>query len=712
MDFFSQLIKEYHRPLNILIYEFSTSIYDYYDFIKYGNITIIVSSYFKLRTLEARLGMLPEFKKIKLCLNSDIPIKNYDVFILNFYNIQEQIIINNLKITYLYFLYVSNLTIPNYKNITANIYKFWDASNNTLKSLNEFNESLNESEFNNNENNNEKLELEDSNNSIDVTNKIIPISTNIICKNSLINYTDSLIKIANPNPKFQHNNKPIISIVIPTYNQAEYTIKCFNSIDLFYDESYEINIIWVDNGSNEENIKLVEDCISKLLNIKVYSIKEPKIIGYVKATNLGIKYALNLNSQYIILQNNDTEVTKNWLKPLIKAMNSDKNIIGACPITNSEIAVQGFKNVKRKFIKNLYIDVNEETTEITKKLHKIFANEYLLLNNEHKPFIPAFFSIIFDAKIFNEIGLLDESFGMGYGDDVDYCNRVFLTGYSIAFVPESYVLHNHRTTFKSLYTPEFIRATIDARLLQGKIKLSLNKDNLKKCVVYTCITNDYDILKKYTCFDDKNCDYICFVDKDLTSEVPPEWHIINIAPFVKYLGYDNPPDFTRIARFFKTHPHLFFSNYEYSLWVDGNIDLLVSPLKLIDLLPKTEFLLIPEHPLRHCIYEEIEACKKLKKDTVEILDKVKNYLLEQQYPEQKGLVQSNVLIRKHNDKICIKFMEEWWNFIKEYSKRDQVSFNYLIWKNNLSYAYIKWDDINTHFINLGYKHKKTIKKQL
>lgn len=711
MDFLLSLVKEYHRSLNILIYEFSTSIYDYCDFTKYGNVTIIVSSYFKLRTLEARLNGLPEAKNIKLCLNSDIPIKNYDVFILNFYNIQEQIIINNLNITYLYFLYVSNLTIPNYKNITSNIYKFED--NTQVQPIISLDENIQEQNLIEDNLIEQNLIEQNLNNFNGETNKIIPFIPDTICKNSLINYSniDSLIKIANPNPKCYHNNKPIISIVIPTYNQAEYTIKCFKSIDLFYTDNYELNIIWVDNGSNEDNIKAVENCITTLLNVKVYSIKEPQILGYVKATNLGIKYALNLNSKYIILQNNDTEVTDNWLTPLIKAINSDTNIIGACPITNSDIAVQGFRNVKRKFIKNLFIDINYSTDEITKKLHKDFANEYILLSDKNKLFIPAFFSIIFDAKIFTEIGLLDESFGMGYGDDVDYCNRIFSAGWNIAFVPESYVLHNHRTTFKSLYTKEIIRATIDARLLQGKIKLSLNKNHVKKCVVYTCITNNYDILKKYKCFDTENCDYICFVDKDLTTEIPPEWNVINIMPFVKYLGYNNPADFTRIARFFKTHPHLFFENYDYSLWVDGNIDMLVSPIELINLLPKTEFLLAPKHPLRNCIYDEIEACKKLNKDSDTVLNEMKEFLIKENYPQQMGLIQSNVLIRKHKSKTCIDLMEQWWDFIKNHSKRDQVSFNYLIWKNNLTYAYIEWNDLNTHYIFLGYKHKNNNNKK-
>ena len=51
------------------------------------------------------------------------------------------------------------------------------------------------------------------------------------------------------------------------------------------------------------------------------------------------------------------------------------------------------------------------------------------------------------------------------------------------------------------------------------------------------------------------------------------------------------------------------------------------------------------------------------------------------FPENYGLLQSNILLRKHNKQDCIKLMEEWFNEIKNGSHRDQLSFNYVSWKN-------------------------------
>ena len=45
------------------------------------------------------------------------------------------------------------------------------------------------------------------------------------------------------------------------------------------------------------------------------------------------------------------------------------------------------------------------------------------------------------------------------------------------------------------------------------------------------------------------------------------------------------------------------------------------------------------------------------------------------------MIQSGILFRKHNNKNVIEFQEKWWNEVLTKSKRDQLSFNYIKWKN-------------------------------
>jgi hypothetical protein len=50
-------------------------------------------------------------------------------------------------------------------------------------------------------------------------------------------------------------------------------------------------------------------------------------------------------------------------------------------------------------------------------------------------------------------------------------------------------------------------------------------------------------------------------------------------------------------------------------------------------------------------------------------------------------------------------MEKWWEMILNYSRRDQLSFNYIAWKYNLNYTTLPWNEIENNFIHLN-KHNK------
>lgn len=91
----------------------------------------------------------------------------------------------------------------------------------------------------------------------------------------------SIIKLA----KIDNIKNPSVFIVIPVYNQADFTVKCLNSISKYAEEKYKITCIVVDNGSNIENKNKVNQCIDTIKNISIKLLEFDKPIGYVKATN-------------------------------------------------------------------------------------------------------------------------------------------------------------------------------------------------------------------------------------------------------------------------------------------------------------------------------------------------------------------------------------------------------------------------------------------
>ena len=196
-----------------------------------------------------------------------------------------------------------------------------------------------------------------------------------------------------------------------------------------------------------------------------------------------------------------------------------------------------------------------------------------------------------------------------------------------------------------------------------------NKPN----VIYTCISGDYDALKEPN-FVDENFDYICFTDQNLSSAV---WQILPLPEDVKNLSQ------VKKQRKVKVNPHLYLSEYKFSIWVDANISLNASPSEYVKehCTEDKGVFFVGQHPERDCVYEEGEACLKYKKDTKENIDKQLNGYRAQNYPEHNGMVQTCVLFRYHNNPECIKLDEFWWKEIEAKSHRDQLSANYAFWKN-------------------------------
>jgi hypothetical protein len=151
-----------------------------------------------------------------------------------------------------------------------------------------------------------------------------------------------------------------------------------------------------------------------------------------------------------------------------------------------------------------------------------------------------------------------------------------------------------------------------------------------------------------------------------------------------------------------------------SIWVDGNITLKGDLNEFIGLtITGDTSVYVPQHPLRNCLYDEAKAVVSMKKDAKEIVNpQIERYKAEG-FPKDYGLLQSNILLRMHNDNNCIRLMEAWFDELKDNSHRDQLSFNYALWKNSdVSVIYMDKDIFKSKwfFWNTGHKKTYTISK--
>ena len=209
-----------------------------------------------------------------------------------------------------------------------------------------------------------------------------------------------------------------------------------------------------------------------------------------------------------------------------------------------------------------------------------------------------------------------------------------------------------------------------------KIKSYLNykKTRNAKVAIYTAYNENYDNLIQHK-YISKNFDYICFTDKKIKN--PGIWEI---KPINK-----TKLDAVRTSRYYKLFPHEILSKYKYSVWVDTNVDVTSDILekRVNQLIEKKIKIAIPPHFERDCIYQEAKACVDFQKDNPEIILKQVDFLKKEKYPKNNDLFENNLIFREHNDSKIIKVMDDWWWMINNFSRRDQLGLNYVLWKNKL-----------------------------
>jgi GT2 family glycosyltransferase/glycosyltransferase involved in cell wall biosynthesis len=244
---------------------------------------------------------------------------------------------------------------------------------------------------------------------------------------------------------------PRAEIIVPTFGQEHYTVRCFDSL-LACTSSYRL--VWVDNGSQAASRAVVDAAFEK--HQQRLALWPDQNLGFVGGTNLGLRAVLGQlasDAEYIVLLNNDTEVTPGWLDRLIGALEADPSIAAAGPMTSPPSPCQAWPAVFADLGTPPPAALHDASpAEAGRALAEIFGDAVWPV-----PMI-AFFCTVFRKRVFSEVGLLDPRFGAGLGDDDDYCFRLRAAGHRVAFVPGAYVVHRHRTTFRTLYSESEIAA--------------------------------------------------------------------------------------------------------------------------------------------------------------------------------------------------------------------------------------------------------------
>jgi hypothetical protein len=222
-----------------------------------------------------------------------------------------------------------------------------------------------------------------------------------------------------------------------------------------------------------------------------------------------------------------------------------------------------------------------------------------------------------------------------------------------------------------------------------------------KVTVYSCSTNDYDkIIRKP------------FGNFEVSS-----WNLYTDNFNIECVGWnkkklkhpDNLININLIDRWHKFYPHEFIDDVDISIYIDANIEIIGSIGPLIEEFYNSGKIIgFFKHPQRDNILDEIKACYRLNKIDLPEGIKIQNQLRKYQnqgFDFEKKLLSGGVIFRRHdNNNFLQNSMNLWWNELSAYTKRDQISLPYVLWRSNLVAHVFDYNIFNNKYL-IVHRHK-------
>jgi GT2 family glycosyltransferase len=218
---------------------------------------------------------------------------------------------------------------------------------------------------------------------------------------------------------------PSITIVLLTWNQKTLTLDCLQSLAKVDYPTEQLHIIVVDNGSTDNTAKAIRQAFRG-----VTVLENSDNLGFAAGNNVGIKCALELHPDYVMLLNNDTLVAPDFLSHLLPVAASDPKIGIVTP-------------------KIYYYDPPDRiwcagadvcwVNGVTRRLHADETDDGGLEANTDVTFASGC-ALCVRRSVIEEVGMLDPRFFIYY-EETDWCLRMTRAGYRCVYVPQSKIWH-------------------------------------------------------------------------------------------------------------------------------------------------------------------------------------------------------------------------------------------------------------------------------
>jgi GT2 family glycosyltransferase len=203
------------------------------------------------------------------------------------------------------------------------------------------------------------------------------------------------------------------------------------------DKITDFEILLIDNGSTDETQTQGEKLAKSEGRFTYY--RSNHNLGYAGGMNFGIGKS---KGGIVFLLNNDLEFASGWCKPLLEMIESRRDVGAVGPLTNSAGNWQrvGLSKASMRMPALLARGTLRILDQSSTEVHNL-----------------GFFCVGIKREVFDNIGLLDESFEIGMFEDDEYCLRMRIASYKMVIVENSYVNHVGSASFKQLNSQEYSR---------------------------------------------------------------------------------------------------------------------------------------------------------------------------------------------------------------------------------------------------------------
>lgn len=262
-----------------------------------------------------------------------------------------------------------------------------------------------------------------------------------------------------------------IFVIIVTYKGHQWYERCFKSLR---NSEYPVQTIVIDNASNDGTVEYIREHFPE-----IHLIESKENLGFGRANNIGMRYALDHGCNYVFLLNQDAWIEPNTLKKLVDVHNSfpEYGILSPMHLAADKKHIESgllsylanCKITDPTFLQDLYFN----------SLKEVYTSNYI---NAAGWFLP--------KSTLNTIGGFDPIF-YHYEEDDDYLNRVLYHGLQVGVVPSARMVHDHREGTSALSSEQ-----LTVRRQQYLLVRFTNLNKQDSWVKYQC----YQLRKVIGCF--------------------------------------------------------------------------------------------------------------------------------------------------------------------------------------------------------------------